>query len=171
MTAAPRYVGTDTASAVAYALDTWGEDLFRTYFDLDGDGLIPPGSDDERVFVRAVCAAETEVDEEFGSSAGAPFIATQERPIPDSIREVSLMRVPWCATRYRVMADSEKSSARALYNDAKARTTRLRTDNGGRITGPSTPPSVVTDFGGGYVEAELPTSFPDPRDPNRFIGF
>jgi hypothetical protein len=171
MTAAPRYVGTDTASAVAFVREAIGEDYFLRVFDLDGDGDVGVGSDDEKAFVRAVCSAETEVDEMLGASHATPFVATLTTPIPDSIREIAAQRSLWCAVRWRSMAGDAKAPYRQLYDDTTARLKRLATDNGARIAGLSAAASVVADFGGGYVEAELPTSFPDPRDPTRFIGF
>ena len=73
------------------------------------------------MFVRAVCSAETEVDEALGASSGAPFTGT----IPDSIPEIVCMRILWCATRFRLFADPEKASARLLHKDSDVRLARI----------------------------------------------
>ena len=73
MASTPRYVGTDATTAKAYVLETLGPSDFLRVFDVDGDGAVASASDDEKAFVRAVCAAETEVDEHLAASHGAPF--------------------------------------------------------------------------------------------------
>lgn len=149
MALVPRYVGTTAAAAATYVRDTIGSDAFTQYFDLDGDGLLPSGSEDERVFVRAVCSAETEVDEALGASSGAPFTGT----IPDSIPEIVCMRILWCATRFRLFADPEKASARLLHKDSDVRLTRIAKDAGLRLlSGAST---VVPQPAAGVAAAEI----------------
>lgn len=142
MATTPRYAGATVTAAVAYAQELLGDDFLRV-FDRDGDGAVAPDSDDERAFVRAVCSAETEIDEALVSSAGAPLVATTGSPIPDSLREIAILRSLWCAVRTRLtMSDTEKAPYRVLYKDTDARLTRLRTDNGGRIPGRGAPEPV-----------------------------
>jgi len=129
MATVPRYVGTSIADAIAYAQEQLEDDFLRV-FDRDGDGTVVADSADGRAFARAVCFAESEVDEALAMSHGAPFTGT----IPDSIREISVLRTLWCAVRTRLtMSDVEKAPYRTLYKDTDARLTRLKTDNGARI--------------------------------------
>jgi hypothetical protein len=125
-----RYLGTTTAEAVTYVREAVGEDVFARVFDLDGNGTVATGSDDEKAFVRAGCAAETEIDEALAASHGAPFTGT----VPDSVREIAAMLLFWCAVRYRPsMKEESKAPYRLLYKDAMARLKRLADDNRGRI--------------------------------------
>lgn len=130
MASVPRYVGANTAEAIAYVRATVGDDDdFLRVFDRDGDGEIASGSADETAFVRAVCSAETEVDEALAASHGAPFTGV----VPDSVREIAALRSLWCAVRTRALNDAEKAPFRVLYKDTDARLARLATDNRGRI--------------------------------------
>jgi len=129
MASTPRYVGTDAATAKAYVLESLGPDDFLRVFDLDGDGAVADDSSDEKAFVRAVCAAETEVDEHLAASHGAPFTDA----IPDSVKQIVALRCLWCAVRMRSLGDAEKAPFRVIYKDTDARLARLATDNRGRI--------------------------------------
>ncbi len=130
MATTPRYVGTSATTAATYVRDTVGDDAFFRVFDLDGDGVVATASQDEKAFVRAVCAAETEVDEMLSASHSTPFVGT----IPDSIREIVALRCLWCAVRVRAaMKDEARAPYRTLYKDTDARLARLATDNRGRI--------------------------------------
>lgn len=160
MAAVPRYLGTTAGEAAAYVRDTIGSGLFLQVFDLDGDGDVETGSEDERAFVRAVCSAEGEVDEALRASSGAPFVA----PIPDSIREIAAMRSLWCAVRWRVWADADKAPFRVLYKDTDARLARIRTDNGGRIPSLGTPQQTAALL----AKDDAPASF--FGDPNAGFG-
>ena len=142
MTALPRYVGATVAAALAYVRETVGDDFLRV-FDLDGDGAVAPGSVDERAFVRAVCSAETEVDEHLAASHGAPFTGE----IPDSVREVSAQRALWCAVRTRSsMSEAERAPLRLLYKDTDARLERIKLDAGGRIPGRPAPAPAASSL-------------------------
>lgn len=129
MASVPRYVGTTVEGAKVYVRDELGVDDFLRVFDRDGDGEVAPGSEDERGFVRAVCSAETEVDEALAASHGAPFTGA----VPDSVRQIAALRTPWCAVRTRPWSDAEKAPFRVLYKDTDARLARLASDNRGRI--------------------------------------
>lgn len=143
MRAAPRYVGVTLADAIAYVRDTVGEEDFLRVFDLDGDGVVAPDSIDARAFVRAVCSAETEVDEHLAASHGTPFVGA----IPDSVREVSAQRCLWCAVRTRSsMSDAERAPLRLLYKDTDARLERIKLDAGGRIPGRPAPDPAATSL-------------------------
>ncbi len=141
MASVPRYVGTSAATAKAYVLESLGPADFLRVFDVDGDGEVAADSDDEKAFVRAVCAAETEVDEHLAASHGAPFTGT----IPDSVKEIVSLRCLWCALRMRSLGDAEKAPFRVLYKDTDARLERLKKDAGARIPekGPPEPPASV----------------------------
>jgi hypothetical protein len=129
MATVPRYVGTTVAEAITYAQEQLEDDFLRV-FDRDGDGTVVADSADGRAFARAVCAAETEIDEKLAMSHGAPFTGT----IPSSVREIALLRSLWCAVRTRLtMSDTEKAPYRTLYKDTDARLTNLQRDNGARI--------------------------------------
>lgn len=154
MATVPRYVGTTAAGAIAYAQEQLEDDFLRV-FDRDGDGTVAPDSADGRAFVRAVCSAETEVDEALAMSHNAPFTGT----IPDSIREISLLRSFWCAVRTRLtMSDTEKAPYRTLYKDTDARLTRLRTDNGARIPEKGVPEPTATATSSSSDPCETPTT-------------
>ena len=147
MATTPRYAGTSAATAVAWVREVCGEDAFLRVFDLDLDGDVAADSADERALVRAVCDAETEIDESLGASHGAPFTGT----IPDSVRQIAAQRCLWCAVRYRAsMKDEAKAPYRMLYRDTDARLARLATDNRGRVpeVGPPTtvPTATTTDI-------------------------
>ncbi len=129
--AAPRYVGTDAASAVAYVREVIGDpNDFLRVFDRDNDGEVAPGSSDERALVMAVCAAETEVDEVLAASHGAPF---PPGAVPESVRQIAALRSLWCAMRTRPLSDAERGAFRTLYKDTDARLAKLRDDAGARI--------------------------------------
>lgn len=154
MASTPRYVGTSAASAKAYVRESIGPADFLRVFDVDGDGEVAADSDDEKAFVRAVCAAETEVDEHLAASHGAPFTGT----IPDSVKELVALRCLWCAVRTRLWADAEKAPFRVLYKDTDARLDRIKKDNGARIPEKGAPEPIVTVLAA-PTEAERPTSF------------
>lgn len=139
MATALRYLGATTAEAVAYVLEAVGEDVFMRVFDADGDGAVATGSDDEKAFVRAGCAAETEIDEILAASHGTPFTGT----IPDSVREIAAQRMFWCDVRWRAMAGDAKAPYRQLYEDTTARLKRLAADNQGRIPSVGAPQPVA----------------------------
>lgn len=142
MATTPRYAGTTVAAAKTYVSDQLGADTFLRVFDLDGDGVVATSSADETAFVRAVCAAETEIDEALGASSGAPFTGT----IPDSIREITALRCLWCAVRTRLgMSDAARAPYRLLYEDTNARLKRIAQDDRARIPemGPSAPTSQL----------------------------
>jgi hypothetical protein len=164
MAAAPRYVGSTVAEAVAYVREAIGDDTFLRVFDLDGDGEVETGSDDEKAFVRAVCSAETEVDEMLGASHAAPFVATLSSPTPDSVREIAAQRALWCAVRWRSMAGDLKAPYRLLYDDTTARLRRLATDNGGRIPSVGAPAPVSSVGAGMACVADGPRVFGDLAD-------
>lgn len=173
MATVPRYVGATVAEAVANIRAGLGLPFFLQYFDWDRDGAVGSGSDEETALVRGICDAELEIDEALGAGGGAPFVATVERPIPDSVRSIAIQRTPWCVIRFRPFAEATKTSARREYDDSTKRLDRIRTDNGRRLAGPAVVPAVSAEASasGGYVEPEVPTAFPDPRDPRRFIAF
>jgi len=140
MASTPRYVGNNAATARAYlcAALGWKADDFLRVFDLDGDGAVADVVDDdgnvvsadETAFLAAVCMAETEVDEALAASHGAPFTGAG---INDSVRQVSALRVPWCAIRGRGLADAEKSGEKKLWDASDARLKKIREDAGARI--------------------------------------
>ena len=130
MATTPRYAGTDAATALAYVIATVGAQYVLAVFDQDGDGAVAPASSDEASFARAVCAAETEIDEALAASHGAPFTGT----IPDSVREIAAMRCFWCAVRFRPKFNRDPDSPyRTLYKDTDARLARLASDKHARI--------------------------------------
>lgn len=148
MATTPRYAGTSAATAVAWVRDVCGEDAFLRVFDLDGDGDVVAASEDEKALVRAVCDAETEVDEALSASHATPFTGT----IPDSVRQIVAQRCLWCAVRYRaLMKDEAKAPYRVLYKDTDARLARLAQDRRGRIP----------EVGEPSPTRDLITSFPD----------
>lgn len=129
MATVPRYVGTTVAEAKAYVLETV-EENFLAVFDADGDGAVAVDSADERAFVRAVCAAESEVDSMLSASHGAPFTGT----IPDIVKEIVALRCLWCRCRVRTtMLSDDKAPFKNLYNDTTERLKALATDNKARI--------------------------------------
>lgn len=153
MASVPRYVGTTIDEAKAYVRDELGVDDFLRVFDRDGDGEVATGSEDERGFVRAVCSAETEVDEALAASHRAPFTG----PVPDSVRQVSALRAPWCAVRTRPWSDAEKAPFRLLYTDTDKRLQRLATDTQARIPEAGVPePTAAT-----LVTESLPSPWTD----------
>lgn len=144
MASAPRYVGADAAAARDYlcAALGWSEQDFLRVFDLDGDGAVLGA--DEAAFVRAVCMAETEVDEALAASHGAPFVGAA---VTDSVREVAALRVPWCAVRGRGLADGDKGAMAGLYKASNERLERLQKDRGARIPGRGAPEPAATYAG------------------------
>lgn len=140
MASTPRYVGTDAASAKEYVRDTVGPEDFLRVFDVDGDGEVADDTSDEKTFVRAVCSAETEVDEYLAASHRAPFTST----IPDSVKQIVALRCLWCAVRTRSWADAEKAPFRALYKDTDARLGRIADDKRARIPSLGAPQPVAS---------------------------
>lgn len=139
MSTSLRYLGTTTAEAVTYVREAVGDDVFLRVFDLDGDGAVATASADEKAFVRAGCAAETEIDEILSASHGTPFTGT----IPDSVREIAAQRMFWCEVRLRPMAGDARAPYRALYDDTTARLKRLAADNQARIPSVGVPQPVA----------------------------
>lgn len=163
MATTPRYAGTTASTAATYVRDAVGDDAFLRVFDLDGDGAVATASQDEKAFVRAVCAAETEVDEVLAASHGTPFTGT----IPDSVREIVALRCLWCAVRMRPsMKDEARAPYRVLYKDTDARLARIAADNKRRIpeTGTPRPTSSLST-------STTPLFWGDPNDPDRTSGF
>ena len=160
-----RYLGATTAEAVAYVLEAVGSDVFMRVFDADGDGAVATGSDDEKAFVRAGCAAETEIDEKLAASHGTPFVGT----IPDTVREIAAQRLFWCAVRYRPsLKDEAKAPYRLLYKDTTDRLNNLAADQRARIAGVGAPRP------GSDLAAEVttaPTPFGDLADGSCSVGF
>jgi len=154
MASTPRYVGTDAATAKAYVLESLGPDDFLRVFDLDGDGAVADDSSDEKAFVRAVCAAETEVDEHLAASHGAPFTDA----IPDSVKQIVALRCLWCAVRMRSLGDAEKAPFRVIYKDTDARLERLKKDDGRRIPDVGAPEPIASVLAT-PTEATRPHSF------------
>lgn len=150
MASVPRYLGTTVEAAKAYVRDELGVDDFLRVFDRDGDGEVAAGTEDERGFVKAVCSAETEVDEALAASHGAPFTGE----VPDSVKQIAALRTPWCAVRTRPWSDAEKAPFRVLYKDTDARLARLATDNRGRI--PERGPAEPTASAGSVEAAPMP---------------
>ncbi|MEZ4395129.1 MAG: hypothetical protein R3A48_28960 [Polyangiales bacterium] len=149
---------------MAYVSETLDEDDFLRVFDRDGDGEVAEDSADERAFVRAVCAAETEVDEALAASHGAPFVGT----VPDSVREIVALRCLWCAVRLRAtMKDEAKAPYRLLYKDTDARLTRLASDNRARIPETGPPATTPTDAAAEVVAPFWGTG----NDPSTWSGF
>lgn len=167
MATSPRYVGTTAAATKEYVRATLGDDAaFLQVFDLDGDAQVADGSQDEAAFLRAVCSAETEVDEFLASSHGAPFTGT----IPDSVREISALRSLWCAVRTRLtMGDPEKAPFRQLYKDTDARLARLASDNRARI--PEQGPPEPTRSLGGQFTAAAATPWQNAANGSSWSGF
>ncbi len=166
MASTPRYVGTDAATARAFlcAALGWSDEDFLRVFDLDGDGAV--AGTDEAAFVRSICMAETEVDEALSATHGTPF--TEDR-ITDSIREVSALRVPWCAVRGRALTEAAKSSLGGLYTASDARLKRLREDNGARIPTVAAPEPTASALAG--VVAAPATPWADTARGTRWTGF
>lgn len=163
MATTPRYAGTNAATALAYVIETVGAQYVLGVFDQDGDGAVAAASSDEATFVRAVCAAETEVDEALAASHGAPFTGT----IPDNVREIVAMRCFWCAVRFRPKFNKDPDSPyRTLYKDSDARLTRLASDNRARIPQVGPPATVPT-----ALSTQIPAPFWVGNDPSRFSGF
>lgn len=142
MATVPRYIGTTADEAITYLRESLEEGEFTSIFDSDGDGTVAADSSDGRALVRAVCAAETEVDEILGASNGAPFTGV----IPDSIKEIVAQRCLWCRVRLRTtMSDETRAPFRTLYKDTTERLKRIAEDNRGRIPelGPSRPTATL----------------------------
>lgn len=159
-----RYLGASTAAAVTYVREAVGDDVFYRVFDLDGGGTVATGADDEKAFVRAGCAAETEIDEILSASHGAPFTGT----IPDSIREIAAQRMFWCAVRLRPMSGDARAPYRALYDDTTARLKRLAADSQGRIPTMGAPQPVASLA----AEDDPPaTPWNDAANGTTFVGF
>lgn len=165
MATLPRYVGTDAATAQTYVRETVGPADFLRVFGVEGNGTIAPGSNDEKAFVRAVCASETEIDEHLAVSHGAPFTGT----IPDSIREIAALRCLWCGVRTRAMQDGEKAPFRMLYKDTDARLERLKKDNGGRIPEVGAPQPIAGVLASSFEPPATPWS--DAANGTRWSGF
>lgn len=141
MATTPRYVGASASAALAYVIATAGAEYVLQVFDQDGDGAVATATSDEASFVRAVCAAETEIDEALAASHATPFTGT----VPDSIREIAAMRCFWCAVRFRPKFNRDPDSPyRLLYNDTTARLKRLAADGGARIPEHGPPVTVPT---------------------------
>lgn len=141
MATVPRYIGTTADEAIEYLRETLDEE-FGAVFDSNGDGTVAADSADGRALVRAVCAAETEVDEILGASNGAPFTGV----VPDTIKEIVALRSLWCRVRLRAtMTDDLRAPYRTLYKDTTARLERIASDNRGRIPelGPSRPTATL----------------------------
>lgn len=167
MAISPRYVGTTTAEAVAYALEILTEEPFLRVFDMDGDGEVAVGSSDESAFIRAVCSAETEVDEILSASHASPFTGE----IPDSIREIALQRSLWCAVRFRVMKSDDKAPYLGLYNETTKRLERIAADRLRRIPSSGAPAPVSTVVATADASVEAASSFwGDPNSPTGFGG-
>ncbi len=165
MATTARYVGTTTAEALAYVRTTVGsEDDFLRVFDRDGDGEIASGSADETAFVRAVCSAETEIDEALAASHGAPFTGT----VPDSVREIAALRCLWCAVRTRAWNDTEKAPFRVLYKDTDTRLSRLASDTQARIPARGVPEPTATAAGIVEPDASTPAASWSPLGVNGF---
>lgn len=152
--AVPRYIGTDAATARAFlcAALNWSDEDFLRVFDLDGDQAI--AGTDEAAFLRAVCMAETEVDEALAASHGTPFTGTG---ITDSVREVSALRVPWVAIRAKT-AEAAKNPNYGLYQASDRRLDRLARDRGGRIPSVGAPQPVVGVVANALSPADTATS-------------
>lgn len=141
MATTPRYVGTSAAEALAYVTASAGPEWVRLVFDQDCDGVVAPGSSDEAAFMRAVCSAETEIDEALSASHGAPFTGT----IPDTVREIAALRCFWCAVRFRPKMNRDPDSPyRAVYKDTDLRLARLAADDRARIPTHGPPVTVPT---------------------------
>lgn len=151
MASVPRYVGTSVAEAKAYVRDALTSDVFLRVFDMDHDGDVAAASEDERAFVRAVCAAETEIDEKLAASHGAPFTGT----VPDSVKQIAAERCLWCAVRLRpLMKDEAKAPYRMLYKDTDTRLKDIASDARARI--PETGQPAPTSASAGVVSVDAP---------------
>lgn len=149
MATAIRYLGASTAAAITYVREAVGDDVFLRVFDVEGAGTVATGSQGEKAFVRAGCAAETEIDEYLAASHGAPFTGT----IPDSVREIAAQRLFWCEVRLRPMSGDARAPYRALYEDTTARLKRLAADNQARIPTSGAPQPIAGVNGDELVAA------------------
>jgi hypothetical protein len=144
MATTPRYVATTVADAVTYVRNALDPDVWVQVFDADRDGTVASASADETEFVRALCRAETRVDEALGASHGFPKAADAFAALPagaqDSIRECVLELLPWERVKFRPsMKDEAKAPYRVLWKDAKERLTKLADDNKARLPGAGAP--------------------------------
>lgn len=168
MASIPRYIGTDAATARAFlcAALNWSAEDFLRVFDLDGDGAVT--GTDETAFVRAVCMAETEVDEALVASHGAPFTGAA---ITDSVREIAALRVPWCAVRGKV-AEAAKSGLFALHQASDKRLDRLAHNKGARIPSRGAPEPVASVVAAVDPPTDEPAgTWADIADGRALVGF
>ena len=164
MATIPRYVGTNAATAVAYIQARLQDDQFLRVFDLDGDGVVASGSDDESALVAAVCSAETEVDEFLAASHGTPFTGT----VPDTVREISFQRSLWCSVRLRANANVVFAPFLLLYQQTDSRLSRLAKDKEARIPTVGAPePFESTEA----ATEDLGDAMPFTRATNRSNGW
>ena len=156
MATTPRYIGATVDDAVAYVRASIESDVWFQVFDSDRDGTIGSGSTDETEFVRAVCRAETKVDEILGAAYGAPWTESEFATLPagtrDAVRECALEMLPWERVKFRPsMSDERKAPYRVLWKDAQARLTKLATDDNARLPDLG-PPAPTMDAGEAVVD-------------------
>lgn len=134
-----RYLGTTVAEAKTYAQEVLTPQVFLQIFDMDRDGAVSGA--DETAFAATVERTETEFDETLAASHGAPFdVSTLAASTLRSIRQIIAEGLPWNAVKLRAsMADEKKAPYRVLWKDAQDRARRIRTDDGRRLPGASTP--------------------------------
>jgi len=144
MSTTPRYLATTVANAVTVARNALDPEVWLLIFDADRDGTVAANSADETGFARAVARCETQVDEAFGASHGAPFTADAFAALPagaqDSIRECVLEMLPYERIKFRPsMSDEKRAPYRVVWKDAKARLAKLATDSLARLPGTAAP--------------------------------
>ena len=99
MATTPRYIATSATGAVTALRATMEETAFLLVFDSDRDGSVAPNSSDETELSRAVCRAETKVDELLGAAYSAPWTSDQFAALTagtqDAVRECVAELVLW----------------------------------------------------------------------------
>lgn len=163
MATTPRYLATTASGAVTYLEAALDGETFLVVFDSDRDGSVAAASTDETELARAVCRAETTVDEMLGASHGAPWsadtFAALAEGVRDSVKECVLGLCLYERVRFRTaMGDEKKTPFRTLWKDTKERLKQIAEDNKGRLGGSAVPEPTAT--AGGVVVPDTDTSSP-----------
>lgn len=158
MATTPRYIGTTVSDAVTYVRATLETEVWLQVFDSNRDGQVETGSTDETELVRAICRAETKVDELLGAAYGAPWTESEFASLAagtrDTVRECVLEMIPWERVKFRPsMSDEKKAPYRVLWKDARDRLTKLATDNNARLPDAG-PPAPTVDIGEAIVATD-----------------
>lgn len=157
MATTPRYIATTATAAVTFLRATMEETAFLLVFDSDRDGSVAPNSSDETELARAVCRAETKVDELLGAAYGAPWTSDQFAALTagtqDAVRECVMEITPWERVKFRAsMSDEKRAPYRVLWKDACARLEKLAADAARRLPGAG--PAAPTRAGGVLAPVE-----------------